>query len=189
MIPEIPFYFVRHGQTDSNVEGRIQGHLDVPLNAEGLRQAELVVPQLGEGRIKRIVCSPLARARQTAEIIREGLGLKDALTTHDGLRERNHGSWQGKTWDEVYKDLGVPAEVEELPMIAPDSEPFADMDKRVSLAMAEILALGEGTLIVSHGGVFRSVQTFLLGDRGFHSKNAVPYLLTPTDAGWALQEV
>lgn len=189
MIPKVPFYFVRHGQTDSNVEGRIQGHLDVPLNAKGVRQAGLVAPRLGEGRIRRIVCSPLARARQTAEIIRDALGVEEALATHDGLRERNHGSWQGRTWDEIYKDLGVAAEVEELPHSAPDSEPFVEMDKRVSLAVAEILTLGEGTLIVSHGGVFRSVQTFLLGDRGFHSENAVPYLLMPTESGWALRDV
>ena len=69
------FYAVRHGQTDWNALGRVCGRTDLPLNAEGERQARQTAGSLRGLAIERIVCSPLLRARQTADFAAQALGL------------------------------------------------------------------------------------------------------------------
>ena len=77
-IRQMIFYLVRHGQTDWNNEKRMQGHMDIPMNEEGIRQ----INELAEGLIKegiifnRLISSPLDRARKSAEIIVEKTGFK-----------------------------------------------------------------------------------------------------------------
>jgi probable phosphoglycerate mutase len=71
MIPKRPFYFLRHGQTNWNLEGRYQGHSDVPLNATGIAQARAAAACLAGVPIARIVASPLIRALVTAAIVGE----------------------------------------------------------------------------------------------------------------------
>jgi broad specificity phosphatase PhoE len=73
-IPARSFYFLRHGQTAWNVEGRFQGHTDIPLNELGLTQAHDAAKILALCPIDMIVASPLIRARRTAEIVSEQLG-------------------------------------------------------------------------------------------------------------------
>jgi broad specificity phosphatase PhoE len=71
MIPKRPFYFLRHGQTDWNLEGRYQGHSDILLNATGIAQARAAADCLAGVPIDRIVASPLIRALATAAIVGE----------------------------------------------------------------------------------------------------------------------
>ena len=100
------FYLVRHGQTDWNRAGKIQGTTDIPLNETGRQQAEQLAAVLKERsgypagtRIDAVYTSPLARAFQTAEILaKEG---KLPLRRLTGLRERDFGCWEGKSWQQV----------------------------------------------------------------------------------------
>ena len=86
---------VRHGETDWNAEGRLQGHTDTLLNDYGRRQAAALGEDLAGDGIDVVYSSDLARARETAEIVAGRLGLPVVL--EPGLREKNWGSWEGLT--------------------------------------------------------------------------------------------
>src|SRR6476659_10216608 len=85
---------VRHGETDWNAAGRLQGHTDRPLNDYGRTQAKRLAEQLAGDGIAAIYASDLSRARETAE----SLGLP--VLVDPDLREKNWGSWEGLTSDE-----------------------------------------------------------------------------------------
>src|SRR4029078_6301282 len=86
---------VRHGETDWNAPGRLQGHTDRPLNDYGRRQARELADRLGDDGIAAIYASDLSRAKETAEIVGARLGLPVVIDAD--LRERNWGSWEGLT--------------------------------------------------------------------------------------------
>ena len=89
----IPFWFLRHGETDWNAQRLSQGKTDIPLNGNGLRQAERAARTLTGTTITTIVASPLSRARVTAETVAARLGLPVQLD--DELREVNFGEQEG----------------------------------------------------------------------------------------------
>lgn len=89
------FCIVRHGETDWNVEKRIQGQIDIPLNHTGKAQALAMASNAGHHHFSAIYCSDLIRASETARAISEHLGLD--LHTRAGLRERHYGIFQGIT--------------------------------------------------------------------------------------------
>ena len=91
--------FVRHGETDWNKELRMQGHIDLALNAKGEAQALAVGPRFVGVQAAALYCSDLLRARQTAQPIAEALGLPMVLLP--ALRERHFGRCEGKTFDEI----------------------------------------------------------------------------------------
>lgn len=90
---------VRHGETAWNVDARLQGQLDVALNDTGRNQALRLADALADDAPDHIVCSDLARARDTAQAVAERTGLP--LTTDPGLRERHFGIFQGHSYAEV----------------------------------------------------------------------------------------
>jgi broad specificity phosphatase PhoE len=98
-IPNNSFYFLRHGQTTWNVEGRFQGHTDIPLNDIGLSQAQDAATILARCPVDLIVASPLIRARTTAEIVAAHLG--KPLLMDDALKERHFGAFEGLVVNEV----------------------------------------------------------------------------------------
>ena len=83
----------RHGQTDHNLVGRVQGQVDIPLNATGLAQAAAAARILASPRPDRIVSSPLSRARTTAQILADLTGLD--IEVEADLIERSFGVWEG----------------------------------------------------------------------------------------------
>ncbi|CAN5655357.1 histidine phosphatase family protein [soil metagenome] len=87
---------VRHGETPWNREGRYQGRTDIPLSAEGEAQVKRLGDRLRTVSIKTAICSPLSRARATAEAIHRG-----TLELDEGLLEISHGEWEGKLASEV----------------------------------------------------------------------------------------
>ena len=97
-------FLFRHGETDWNREGRVQGHADVPLNGTGIGQAEALVERLRPHRLEAVVSSDLARARTTARIVAEALGIP--LMTDRGLRETHVGAAEGLLWAEAKVRFG-----------------------------------------------------------------------------------
>ena len=110
---------IRHGETEWNVGTRLQGQMDVPLNARGQQQARRVGQALQHDAPQVLVSSDLSRARQTAEAVAAATGLP--LQLDAGLRERHFGIWQGHTYQEV--EAGWPAQSERWRRRGPDFGP------------------------------------------------------------------
>lgn len=149
-------WLVRHGQTDWNLEGRWQGQspLAPGLNALGRAQALAVRDQLKGVHISTVYSSDLLRARQTAKLIAEPLGL--TVTLEPRLREINLGVWEGMPSDEI--EQLYPHELAErardpLHAQAPQGESPLGVSRRVTAAVDDIAARypGESVLIVAHG--------------------------------------
>ena len=141
---------VRHGETDWNAEGRLQGHTDRPLNERGRRQARSLAEQLAEQGIAALYSSDLARARQTAEIVAARLGLPVVLQAD--LREKNWGTWEGLT-------------AAERERVAYEGETTAEHRERTLRAVRRIADShpGRRLAVVTHGGSLRRVQAAVLG--------------------------
>lgn len=162
-------YFVRHGQTDWNAQGRLQGQRDIPLNAEGLRQADAVAGRLAAAAGRGLtdfdfVASPLLRTRRTMEVMRGGLGLAEAgYRTDPRLLEISFGAWEGSTWAEIRQWDGARAAARDRnrwghQSPGPGGESYAMLAERVAPAIA---ALTGPTVIVAHGGVARAILVIL----------------------------
>ena len=94
-------YFIRHGETDYNKTQTFQGHLDIPLNKQGIVQANLALENSKSIKIDKIYYSPLSRAKQTAEIINSFHNAE--MIADDRLKEIYMGSLQGKTPNKLKK--------------------------------------------------------------------------------------
>lgn len=168
IIPHIPFYFVRHGQTDWNLKNLIQGHIDIPLNEMGIDQAKSAAALLVNQGITRIVSSPLSRAHKTAEIINEVLQVP--LHLHEGLKERFLGKLEGT----AKTALALTCHTSNYTQMAEDSEHVDAFKKRISDTLHEVLHVDHVTLIVAHGGVYWALME-ISGFENQRSSNAVPY--------------
>ncbi len=157
-------YLIRHGETDWNRLGRWQGHTDVPLNARGLRQAELLAQRLKDERIQfdAIYSSDLARAYQTAWEI--GAALKVAVQLLPPLREIDLGNWSGLTREEIRQHYPVEFRLLEDGRDIPrgGGETAAALYKRATEAVEAIVAQhpGERLALVAHGGTVRSLLRY-----------------------------
>jgi probable phosphoglycerate mutase len=106
LTPDRRLLFVfRHGETDWNREGRLQGHIDVPLNAEGLAQAHALGEKLLAHRLDAVLSSDLARAHMTGRMVAEAAGVP--LIIDAGLRETNVGEAEGLLWVEAKARFGA----------------------------------------------------------------------------------
>jgi 2,3-bisphosphoglycerate-dependent phosphoglycerate mutase len=97
-------FLFRHGETDWNREGRLQGRIDVPLNATGLAQAEALARGVAHHRIEAVLSSDLLRAWTTGRIVAEALGVP--LFAEEGLRETSVGEAEGLFWAEAKTRFG-----------------------------------------------------------------------------------
>ncbi len=158
--------FVRHGETDWNKEGRLQGQRDIPLNAVGRGQAETAGRTLTglAPDFARLdyVASPLARTRETMERMRRAMGLDaDAYRLDDRLKEITFGDWEGLTWREVRaRDAAGAArrEAGKWDFVPPGGESYAMLLDRVRPVVE---AIDRETVMVSHGGVARALLALL----------------------------
>ena len=147
---------IRHGETAWNVDARIQGHLDIPLNANGRWQAERLAYALKDASISAIYASDLTRAWETAQYVGQAQGLQ--VTKEIGLRERDFGDFQGKTFAEI--EVLLPEQSMRWRKRDPHyypagGESLIALRARV-LEAAERLAAkhpGEQIALVGHGGV------------------------------------
>jgi probable phosphoglycerate mutase len=149
---------VRHGQSIWNADGRWQGQADPPLSDLGGNQAAEAATRVGI--VDGIYASDLVRAHHTAEIIAAGTGADVAVDPR--LRERHAGDWQGKTRAEI--DEGWPDYLESGRR-PPGYEADESVLERVLAALAEIADAHDGdVLVVTHGGVVRTLERHLGGD-------------------------
>jgi broad specificity phosphatase PhoE len=144
----------RHGETDWNRERRVQGHTDRPLNDEGRRQADVLAAELESEPIDAVYSSDLVRAHETARIVAERLGLD--VTVLPDLRERDFGTWEGLTDDEI---LARFPQARTGPW--GDAESREEMLERVRAAMRRVADAHPGgrVLVISHGGPVRALLT------------------------------
>ncbi len=158
--------FIRHGETDWNAEGRFQGQKDIPLNPRGRLQArrngEVLKARLPEAVDFDFVASPLARTRETMEIVRAAMGLDPtAYHTDPILKEITFGDWEGYTAAELqvnWPDLVAARESDKWGFTPPFGESYADLSVRIG---AWLDTVENDTVAVSHGGVCRVLQGLL----------------------------
>src|SRR5690625_2980551 len=157
--------FWRHGQTDYNAAGRLQGQSDIELNATGVRQAEIAAPRIAELGPTRIISSDLLRAKRTAEVLVDLTGLPVELEPR--LRERSFGLWEGLTHAEL--EAGWPEAVRAWRQgEAPEGIGAAsrrEVGRRVAAAVLEAAGAGgdDGVLVVvAHGAAITLGLTHLL---------------------------
>jgi 2,3-bisphosphoglycerate-dependent phosphoglycerate mutase len=150
----------RHGETDWNRERRFQGHADPPLNEVGREQAGQLARELAGSEVTAVYASPLARARETAEIVAAALALP--VETRDALREVDVGSWQGLTRDEIEERFptGFRRWLVDFSHGWDGGESYDELGRRV---VADLLELAERhpderVLVVTHGGPMRAAQ-------------------------------
>jgi broad specificity phosphatase PhoE len=160
--------FVRHGETDWNRAGRMQGTQDIPLNALGREQAHAAGTLLAgihpEIAGFHFVASPLLRTRDTMGLVRNALGL-DAGTyaLEERLRERSWGVWEGATWDDVRRTDPQARDEHDRDRwnyVPADGESYAMVGERLR---AWIAGIDQPTVAVSHGGVARVLIHMLAG--------------------------
>lgn len=164
----VTLYYVRHGETDWNVAQRYQGQRDILLNANGRNQAtrngKVLLEKLGpDAEALDFVASPLARARETMEIVRREMGLAPhSYRVDTRLSEINYGHWEGQLW-------------QELPNVDPEGfaarradhwgwqpkggESYSMLSDRVALWLAD---MKRDAVVVSHGGVSRALRGLIL---------------------------
>jgi probable phosphoglycerate mutase len=152
-----PFWFLRHGETDWNIDSRAQGDIDIPLNATGLAQARAVAPRL--------------RNRDTAQIVADELGLP--VEFDEGLREVKFGVREGEPmaeWFATWVDGEYTPE---------GAESFVALRARAVAALNRALARPAPVLVVGHGALFRATRAEMGLEPNVRTPNATPYFCEP----------
>lgn len=159
----------RHGETDWNTAKRIQGTTDIPLNDNGLKQAQLLYQSLAGEKVNvsRIYCSRQKRALKTAETV--SAYYKVPVQVIHGLEEMNFGIFEGHTWEEIaalYPDELDQWQSDKRYHRVPDGESCQDLLERLFLAFEQIAgeteaatSAGDDILIITHGMVILSLLT------------------------------
>jgi broad specificity phosphatase PhoE len=163
-------YYIRHGETEWNAQGRLQGVQDIPLNDLGRRQsadAGRILAGLFErdGRSEAsigFVASPLGRARQTMELVRGVLQLPlSAYAIDDRLREIGYGQWEGSTLAEMQAqdpELFAQRQIEKWTVSPPGGESYVSVQTRMTDWYRGLTA---DTVAVAHGGTARALMVAL----------------------------
>lgn len=150
----------RHGQTDWNLEKKVQGKADIELNEKGKQQAEETKKLLDKREIDLIICSPLIRARQTAEIINRERNIPIIL--EEGISERDFGEFEGQATSEFDFDAFWSYQKN---LQYKKAENITQFFKRVysCIDKLQVEYKGKKVLIVSHGGVSIPIQCYFEG--------------------------
>ena len=173
--------FIRHGQTNWNAEGRLQGSSDIPLNDVGRQQANDAVSVLGAGW-DAIVSSPLSRARETASIIAAGLGI-ELGRSYDALIERDYGQAEGMTdaeWEKLWPNKNGGG-IETLDSVV----------ARGRAAIEQIAAdfPGKNVAVVCHGTIIRYTLSALAGHTFDSILNGSVSMVDNDEGSWTVRSV
>ncbi|MET1414097.1 histidine phosphatase family protein [Roseibium sp. HPY-6] len=191
--PEL-LIFVRHGQTDWNAEGRMQGHIDIPLNetgreqaaANGYRLCKFLEEEGLDPRALDYVASPLGRTRTTMELLRRGMELDaGAFRLEERLLELTFGRWEGFRLEDLAdeeQDLILQRRADKWRFVPPGGgESYEMLMERVG---AWLQTVKRPTVVVSHGGVYRVLRGMLEGLESAHA----PKLSAPQDKVFVWRE-
>lgn len=167
----IRILFTRHGQTDWNLQMKIQGHIEIPLNETGRRQAEEAHDKLLDTPIDLIFSSPLSRAKETAEIIRGNRNIP--ILIDEDLKEEFYGDMEGQS------RLDNSAYLKQSTSYFkryPHGESYFDVYHRVARFFEKLKREYDGKvktiLIVAHGGMSRAVNLYF---KDMENKDFAPY--------------
>jgi broad specificity phosphatase PhoE len=149
-------WLARHGETDANAEGRVQGSLDPPLNERGREQACALVQEVAPLGIRALYTSQLLRARETAAIVGEALGLEPRVD--ERFAESWRGEWEGRLHHEIEDEdpeawaasFGAGPDFR-----FPGGESLAEHGERVQAGLAEVARGPLPALVICHGGTIR----------------------------------
>jgi len=169
LTPPLPRIFLaRHCMSSWNILGKLQGKIDIPLSEEGKKQARGILPLLEPLEIDRTYTSPARRAIETARIYVDHL--KIPLDTHEGLRELDHGDWEGLSLEELMDpdrhSFSRWRQDPSLLEIPGQGESIHEARQRVVNALRQIASRhpGEGLLVVTHLHI-RALLLCALADR------------------------
>ena len=187
---------VRHGETAWNAEKRIQGHVDIALNAAGLAQAEAAARWLARQPVTALYSSDLLRAWQTAERI--GVTLKLSPIPQPELRERRYGIFEGLTYPAAREQY--PTDYEQFDRRDPEyavpegGESLRQIHARVAQCLRSLASkhIGQTIVVVTHGGVLDIINRLVRGNpldlpRDFLIPNAGISWVTVSDDTWTLE--
>ncbi|GAA4551183.1 histidine phosphatase family protein [Amycolatopsis samaneae] len=157
----------RHGETDYNAAGRMQGHLDSALTPVGWNQARFAVPGLARFSPELVIASDLRRATDTATVLTEAIGVP--LRIDKRLRETHLGEWQGLTGEEV--DRAYPGERDrwrgDATWAPPGGESRVEVAERAFEVVADLCQPNSGAsdtvLLATHGGLILALTAKLVG--------------------------
>jgi len=159
-------FIVRHGQTDWNIQNRIQGHTNVPLNDLGRWQSEKIIEELAHEKIQKIFTSDLLRCKITADALSKATEAELEVTPF--LRERHFGIWEGKLASEV-----------PFPLTTLDGmgEVLDDVWKRIDEIYQQIIISDQNTAVITHGGtcmmfLAKIIKGSIETAASFHFQNA-----------------
>jgi broad specificity phosphatase PhoE len=164
----VQIVLIRPGSTDYDVQGRIQGTLEIPLNDQGREEVEQMIGQLVGRGIETIYCSDMEPAVQTAEML--GTALEARVKKMSNMQNLYHGLWQGMLIDEVkHKQPKVYRQWQEQPdcICPPEGEMLGSARQRVSAAMTRLLKKHKsGTIAIVVPEPLASVVRCFLGCGG-----------------------
>jgi broad specificity phosphatase PhoE len=171
----VAFWFLRHGETDWNAQDLSQGNVDIPLNETGLAQARSAALLLRNRGISSLICSPLSRAKFTADIVASCLGL--TVQVENDLREVAFGVQEGKPMAGWFTDWVkghlTPA----------GAESFAALTQRSVAAINRCTRHPPVVLVVGHGAMFRALRGVMGHEPNVRTRNAVPVWCEPPANG------
>jgi probable phosphoglycerate mutase len=195
-VAETRLTLIRHGETEWNREGRIQGyHADSVLTANGEAQARRLAERLADERVQSLHSSDAGRARQTAAPIAAAVGL---VVLYDAaLRERNYGAFEGRTYGEIereFPDAFRKFRSRDPRYAPPDGESALQFRDRIVAVVERIAAGAQGghAAVVTHGGVLGVVYRYVTGmpleaRRDYPLHNASVNRILSSGGRWSLE--
>jgi len=192
-MPVPTIYYIRHGETSWNAEGRLQGVQDIALNERGRAQAahagrilaDLLARDGHDRAALPFVASPLIRARATMELVRAELGLAPHdYARDDRLREIGYGTWEGSTLNEAQAaDPAIYArrQAGKWSVAAPGGESYVEVQRRMTDWYRSVTS---DTVVVAHGGTARALMVAL----GFETPASAADLLIEQGAVYVFRD-
>lgn len=194
-MPSTRFIIVRHGETEWNIQGIRQGHLDSPLTAKGLAQAQALAARFRPDSYEAVYSSDLGRAYETAKTIARHTGHEVVVDSR--LRERNLGIFQGLTSEAIRENYPEEYAIHRNngpDYVIPSGESFREQVTRNISCLEELAGkhAGESILIVTHGGVLSGLFRYALSipleaPRRFIFKNACVNVFNYDQDHWMLE--
>lgn len=175
VLPRVPFYLVRHGESESNRLRVMGGVFDAPLTDLGRAQAQALCEAAKGGLLPSpdiMVHSGLSRARDTGLTLNQSLGLP--VREYAGLNERDFGLWAGQSIE------GMDETIESDDVTPPQGESLPTFVRRVFASLCEVLTYGHRPILVAHGGVFDAILMGY-GFQPIRVKNCQIYRFEPSD--------